>query len=77
MKLEVSTDDLRKCSIFVGTPMYGGNAHGLYTKSCTDLATLCASYGIDVKFIFFSMKVQFSVLVTTWLTNFYVLNALT
>jgi hypothetical protein len=52
MKLEVSTEELKKCSIFVGTPMYGGNAHGLYTKSCTDLAILCTKYGIDVKFYY-------------------------
>lgn len=52
MKLEISTEELKKCSIFVGTPMYGGNAHGLYTKSCTDLAILCTKYGIDVKFYY-------------------------
>lgn len=52
MKIEVSTEDLRKHSIFVGTPMYGGQASGLYTKSCTDLATLCGKYGIEVKFYY-------------------------
>lgn len=52
MKIEVSTEDLRNYSIFVGTPMYGGQANGLYTKSCTDLATLCAKYDIELKFYY-------------------------
>ena len=29
-----------------------GQAHGLYTKSCTDLAILCSQYGIEVKFYY-------------------------
>ena len=52
MKLEVTVDDLKKYSIFVGTPMYGGMAAGLYTKSTNDLATMCAKYGIELKFYY-------------------------
>lgn len=52
MKLEISSEDLRNYSIFVGTPMYGGAASGLFTKSCTDLAILCTKYGIDVNFYY-------------------------
>lgn len=52
MNLEIKTEDLQKYSIFVGTPMYGGNCAGLYTKSCTDLATTCAKYGIEVQFFY-------------------------
>lgn len=50
MKLEVTTEQLREYSIFCGTPMYGGNSTGLYTKSTNDLATMCAQYGIKLRF---------------------------
>lgn len=50
MKLEITTEKLREFSIFVGTPMYGGNCTGLYTKSTNDLATVCAQYGIKLRF---------------------------
>lgn len=52
MELTVKIDDLRKKSIFVATPMYGGQCIGLYTKSCLDLQALCMNYGINVKFSF-------------------------
>jgi hypothetical protein len=52
MKLEITIDELRKYSLFVGVPMYGGNCSGLFAKSTTDLATLCAKYGIKVTFYY-------------------------
>lgn len=52
MKLQVTAADLQKYSLFVGTPMYGGNCSGMFCKSTNDLATLCASYGIEVKFYY-------------------------
>lgn len=52
MKLQVTTEELRKYSIFVGTPMYGGMCTGGFCKSTNDLAALCAKYGIDVKFYY-------------------------
>jgi len=52
MQLEVKVEDLRKKKLFVATPMYGGMAHGMYLKSCLDLQTVCANYGIDVRFSF-------------------------
>jgi hypothetical protein len=51
-KTEVSIEEIRKHSIFVGTPMYGGNCAGTFTKSCTDLAMLCAANGISLKFYY-------------------------
>jgi len=51
-KKEVSIEEIRKYSIFVGTPMYGGNCAGTFTKSCTDLSMLCAANGISLKFYF-------------------------
>jgi hypothetical protein len=52
MKLQISIEELRKHKIFIGTPMYGGNCSGSYTKSCTDLAMMCAANGIDVRFYY-------------------------
>lgn len=52
MKLEVTTEDLRKYSIFVGTPMYGGQCDGLFCKSTNELATLCTQHGISLRFYY-------------------------
>lgn len=51
-KTEVSIEELRKYSIFVGTPMYGGNCAGTFTKSCTDLSAMCAANGISLRYYF-------------------------
>lgn len=52
MELTVKIEDLRKRSLFVCTPMYGGNCLGLYAKAALDLQMLCAHYGINIKFSF-------------------------
>lgn len=52
MQLEVSVEKLRKCKLFVATPMYGGMNHGMYAKSCLDLQALCANYGVECRFSF-------------------------
>lgn len=52
MKLEIQTDELRKHSLFVGTPMYGGQCAGLYTKSTNDLSMMCATHQIPMKYYF-------------------------
>lgn len=52
MEIKVEVEDLRKRKIFVATPMYGGQCHGMYTKSTADLARLCQHYGIDVRFFY-------------------------
>lgn len=52
MKLEINPEELRKKSLFVGTPMFGGTCVGLYLKSCLDLQTLFQSHGIPIKFSF-------------------------
>ena len=52
MKLEVTTEQLQKYSIFVGLPMHGGNCSGLLCKSTNDLAAICALYGIELKFYY-------------------------
>jgi len=52
MNLEIQLEELRKRKLMVATPMYGGNCHGMYAKSCADLSRLCAQYEIDLKFFY-------------------------
>jgi hypothetical protein len=52
MQLEVKVEELRKKKIFLCTPMYGGMACGMYMKSCLDLQSVCAQYGVEVRFSF-------------------------
>ena len=52
MKLEITTESLRQARIFVGTPMYGGQCSGMYTKSVSDLSMLCAKHDIPLRFYF-------------------------
>jgi hypothetical protein len=52
MEIKIKIDDLKKCSLFVATPMYGGMNHGMYMKACLDLQTLMARYDVPVKFSF-------------------------
>ena len=52
MEINIKVEDLRKNSIFVATPMYGGMSHGLYVKSCLDLQNICTQYGIASRFSF-------------------------
>jgi hypothetical protein len=51
-ELTIKVEELRKAKIFLATPMYGGQCHGLYMKSCLDLQMECAKYGIDCRFSF-------------------------
>ena len=52
MEIEIKIDELRKKKIFVATPMYGGQCHGMYTKSSCDLATAATQYGMDIRFFY-------------------------
>lgn len=52
MEIQIKTDELRKKSLFVATPMYGGMNHGLYMKACLDLQGMCIQYGMNIKFSF-------------------------
>ena len=52
MEISIKKEDLAKKSIFVATPMYGGQCFGLYMKACLDLQAICMQYGVQVKFSF-------------------------
>ena len=56
----ITAEELKQHSIFLGTPMYGGQCSGLYTKSVSDLSALCAFNGIHLKqyFLFNESLVQ-------------------
>ena len=52
MNIQVPVTELQNKSIFVATPMYGGQCFGSYTKSILDLSRVCAGYNIQVQFSF-------------------------
>lgn len=52
MELSIKVEDLRKCKLFVATPMYGGQNVGMYMKACLDLQGICMQYGIEIRFSF-------------------------
>jgi len=49
MEIKIEVEELRKRTLFVATPMYGGQCHGNYTRSMCDLTALCVKYGINMK----------------------------
>lgn len=52
VKIEIPIEELRKRTIFVATPMYGGNATGPFMKSLLDLQSRCFNLQIGVVFYF-------------------------
>lgn len=51
-KIEIPIDKMRRKKLFVATPMYGGQCHGIYTRSVNDLTALCAKHQIELKFYY-------------------------
>ena len=52
MEIKIDIEKLRNRKLFIATPMYGGNASGIYTRSMCDLTALCVKYGIEVRSYF-------------------------
>lgn len=52
MEIKIDIEALRKRKLFVATPMYGGIANGMYTRSLCDLTAMCVRYGIEVRSYF-------------------------
>lgn len=52
MEFKINMEELRKQKLFVATPMYGGNCHGMYAKGTNDLSILFTKYGIEVRFYY-------------------------
>ena len=51
-RMEIPIEDLRKRSLMIATPMYGGQCMGAYAKACIDLNTVCMKYGVNVQFMY-------------------------
>jgi len=52
MEIKIDLEKLRNRKLFVATPMYGGNASGIYTRSMCDLTAFWVKYGIEVRSYF-------------------------
>ena len=52
MEISVDINKLRERSLMIATPMYGGMAHGSFTKSSNDLVALASQYGVNVRFYY-------------------------
>ena len=52
VEIKIELDKLRKCKIMVATPMYGGMAAGVYTKSTNDLCMYATHHGVQVGFYY-------------------------
>lgn len=52
MEIKVPIEDLRKRSLFVATPMYGGMCGGGYAQSMINLSVACAQHGIPMSTYF-------------------------
>ena len=52
LEIQIPIETLRQRKLLVATPMFGGMCHGMFTKSCADLAALCAQYQIPLQFYY-------------------------
>lgn len=52
MEIKIDIEALRQRKLFVATPMYGGMAGGMYTRSMCDLTAMCVKYGVEVRSYF-------------------------
>ena len=52
MEIKIDIEALRERKLFVATPMYGGMAGGMFTRSLCDLTAICVRYGIEVRSYF-------------------------
>lgn len=48
MQIDLAAHNLRKFRLMVGTPMYGGMAHGLFVRSLCELTLLCERHGVGL-----------------------------
>lgn len=52
MELNVKIDELRKCKLFLATPMFGGQCSGMFARSLADLTSICSRNGIPLQMYF-------------------------
>lgn len=60
MITQIKTENLKDVSLFIGTPMYGGQCYGAYAKSHLDLTQMCNKHGIKINqyFLFNESLIQ-------------------
>lgn len=49
MEIKITIEELRKRSLFVATPMYGGQCTGMFARSMSELSVLCTKYGVQLQ----------------------------
>jgi hypothetical protein len=49
MEIKSSVEDLRKRTLMIGAPLYGGQCTGSFMKSMIEFMVLATKYGLDVK----------------------------
>lgn len=52
MQIKIPVAELQKRSLFLATPMYGGQNAGMFAKSILDLSAMCAVHGIKLQVYF-------------------------
>jgi hypothetical protein len=52
MEINIPIEKLQKKSLFVATPMYGGQCAGIFTKATNDLSALAMHYKIPLKYYY-------------------------
>lgn len=52
MEIKIEIEELRKRSIFLGLPCYGGQCAAIYARSIADLSSLCTRHQIPLKMYF-------------------------
>jgi hypothetical protein len=52
VKINIPLEVLRQRKLFLAVPMYGGINHGMFARSCMDLAAMCAQHGIVMQVYF-------------------------
>lgn len=51
-QLKVPVEELKKRTLFVGAPMYGGQCSGIFARSISDLTAACTHYGIKLRMFY-------------------------
>lgn len=52
VEIRIPVDELKKKSLFLATPMYGGACSGMFARSVADLSAQCLHYGIKLQIYF-------------------------
>lgn len=52
MEIKIPIEELQQRKLFIATPMYGGQCHGMFTRSMNDLSARCARMNIAIRFYY-------------------------